>query len=176
MARPGGCHDGAAKRMQDVQFISELLLVSIEGTVHGFDQDVLTEKYAEYDSLEDAGLADSGTQVERMVSEVKQCLYEMEKHNHCVSRCAATLQTFYTLWAYLAITDPSKVNAAQVAEKLWAFLDRVDELRKASPEVLSQMLTKGYAEEYKFLENSRGASTDLTPRKNRLEALQEALK
>jgi hypothetical protein len=61
MARPGDCHDGAAKRMQDVQFISELLLVSIEGTVHGFDQDVLTEKYAEYDSLEDAGLADSGT-------------------------------------------------------------------------------------------------------------------
>jgi hypothetical protein len=40
-------------RMTDSQFISELMLVVLEKTVLGFDQDVLDNLYAKYDDLDD---------------------------------------------------------------------------------------------------------------------------
>jgi hypothetical protein len=45
-----------AKRMKDAQFISELLLVLIEETQHGFDQEMLDAAYAKYDDLEEANI------------------------------------------------------------------------------------------------------------------------
>jgi hypothetical protein len=42
-----------SNRMSDVQFISELLLVTIEGKPRGFSQDVLDNRYADLDDIED---------------------------------------------------------------------------------------------------------------------------
>jgi len=91
-----------AKRMQDVQFISELLLVSIEQKIHGFDQDVLSEKYAKYDdNLEDASIKDAEDEIKERFARTKECVQEMEKTNNCVSYHTTALQNFYTLWAFM---------------------------------------------------------------------------
>ena len=46
-----------AKRMADVQFLSELMLVTLEGRIIGFDQDALDEFYAKYDDPLDSEAA-----------------------------------------------------------------------------------------------------------------------
>ena len=43
-----------AKRMRDVQFISELLLMILEEEIVGFDQDYLDKKYAEYENPQES--------------------------------------------------------------------------------------------------------------------------
>ena len=40
-----------AKRMADVQFLSELFAVAIRQKLLGFDQDALDEQYAEYEDI-----------------------------------------------------------------------------------------------------------------------------
>ena len=66
-----------AKRMADVQFISELFAVNLKGQIIGFDQDWLDELYAEYDDPEGGStisLDDFRQRIQETKFSIGQCL------------------------------------------------------------------------------------------------------
>jgi hypothetical protein len=163
-------------RMVDSQFISELILVVLENKVLGFDQDALDGLYAKYDDLtevDDFPLDDFRDRFER----TKAVLLVMERHNTAVTRWARGFGAFYTLWALIALHCNSKTGAGSVAERYAAFMQQVDELSQQTDleSFLRQDEVGRYRLALRYVNNARGASTDLAQRQARLDALREAV-
>lgn len=161
-----------AKRMADVQFISELLFVLLKKKIVGFDQDVLNEFYAEYedtsevaDFLEDDVL----TELEDVKSRVRSLL-----DNKPNLRDVIRVQNhFYTLWSYFITEKGRLLEMNEFSQRYEEFLTQVamalaDELPAADDNVeaaAKRQLVVDYAT------NARGASTDSTPRARRQQSL-----
>ena len=154
------------RRMRDIQFISELMLVILEADIRGFDQDILDAKYAEYDDPATVSDFDEDDYRDKL-SQTKQLLDAIQKHNGAISDHAKNSTHFYTLWAYLTLYCEG-IAIDQFADQYAAFMASVKEAGKDpgstdDPNVLT------------YLTNSQGASTDLKKRKGRLDALKAAL-
>ena len=171
-----------SRRMRDVQFISELFLVVIKGTVHGFDQELLDQACADYDVPEDfAGEIDPG-ETQNRVAAVKSYLRELEAVNQCVTAHAGNLVHFYSLWGWAALATP-RPNPGDAAPKYDRLMKLVEELaRQRDLESLNSLVaslreahTPYLDEAYRYVENARGASTEAPQRVARHEALMAAL-
>ena len=162
------------KRMVDSQFLSELMLVVLEGTVMGFDQDTLDELYAKYEDPSESPEWDPEVSLKRF-SEVKAYLVQMNSDS-VVELYAKGFGHFYTLWALIALTK-GLPTPKRLAASYAAFMKKV--MRLAAQEDLDAFLHKAKKGEYTlalvYLTNARGASTDLGPRVERLRALKAAL-
>jgi hypothetical protein len=165
-----------AKRMVDSQFISELMLVLLEGRVLGFDQDTLDELYAKYEVPSDTAPELNQDAFLQRFAATKNYLIQMNGEDGIVSRNSKGFGNFYTLWAVVALTE-NLPPAATVAERYVAFMQKVQTL--AAQDNLEAFLRDAPAGEYTvalaYLNNSRGASTDLGPRRERYTALKSAL-
>ena len=165
-----------AKRMGDCQFISELMLLLLEGKSLGFDQDVLDELYAKYeDPAETVPEMNEDELLERFET-VKTRILEMEQANHAVTQHAKGLGNFYTLWSLVALT-PNLPPVATLASRYAEFMQRVATL--AAQDDMQAFLQANNAADFAraltYLNNSRGASTDLAQRLGRLDALRVAI-
>jgi hypothetical protein len=165
-----------AKRMVDSQFISELMLVILETRVLGFDQDTLDELYAKYEVPSDTAPELNQEAFLQRFSAAKNYLLAMDAAEGVVSTYSKGFGNFYTLWAVVALTD-NLPPPATMAERYVAFMQRVQTL--AAQENLEGFLRDAPTGEYTvpltYLNNSRGASTDLGPRRERYTALKSAL-
>ncbi len=166
-----------AKRMVDSQFISELMFVLLEGRVLGFDQDALDELYAKYEEPSETAPELNQESFLLRFSATKHYLLDMDKGGiAAISRHAKGFGNFYTLWALVALTE-TLPPAPELALHYAAFMQKVDTL--AERQDLDAFLREAQAGEYAlaltYLTNSRGPSTDLGPRKERLVALTAAL-
>jgi hypothetical protein len=161
------------KRMKDAQFISELLLVIINNSMIGFDQDALDAAYARYDDLDEVEEALDEEDVMQKLNDAKEYVVAMQNSNGCVRDHASQLAAFYTLWAAVALHREALPEPADFAAIFTTFRRRVDELDRAQDK--TPFITGENAPRYRrpseFLEAFRGASTDLAPRSRRLEAL-----
>lgn len=165
-----------AKRMVDSQFISELMFVVLEGQVLGFDQDNLDEMYGKYDDPSETVQEFNQDDFLQRFAAAKNYLLEMDGETRIVAKYAKGFGHFYTLWAFVALTEDLPA-APIIAERYVAFLEKVQKL--AEQEDLDAFLRDVEAGEYTlsltYLTHSRGASTDLGPRAQRLAALSTAL-
>ena len=164
-----------ARRMRDVQFISELLLVIIEGKQFGFGQDFLDAKYAEYEAPVDTVPGFAEVDIMDRLSEIKQLVTELERENGCVTEYANTFNSFFTLWSLIALNESRLPDTGEFAIRYAGFMGKVAEI--ISQDDLEQFLDGVVREDYSnaltYYENSRGASTDLQQRETRLNALDE---
>lgn len=154
-----------AKRMADVQFVSELYGVLIRGKIEGFDQDSLDELYAEFEDLDENPTfieEDFVASVERVrgylsdalrVKSELQDYYKVQAH-------------FYTLWTYAALHKEKLLSPEKFADKYSAFMELVAKSAAGSAED---------ARATSYSANAKGASTDLSPRQARLDALIAAM-
>lgn len=165
-----------SKRMVECQFLSELLLVVLDREIRGFDQNALDDVYARYEEPLDAVTEFDAEAVMRDFGAFKSYLLEMNAKGAVVATHANGFGHFYTLWALVALSDPLP-PAATLAERYLGFMQRVEELAKVEDlEAFLRDVDSGeYAAPLVYLTNSRGASTDLGPRAQRLAALQEVL-
>ncbi len=165
-----------AKRMVDSQFISELMLVILEGGVLGFDQDALDELYGKYDEPSDTVPELNQEAFLQRFSTTKNYILQMNQVDGSVSRYAKGFGNFYSLWAFVALTE-NRPPATAMAARYGTFMEKVERL--AEQKDLDAFLREGAEGEYRvplvYLTNSRGASTDFRPRTERLQALQTAL-
>lgn len=170
-----------AKRMKNVQLVSELLLIIIDKKIKGFDQNYLDEKYAELDSLEEE---DSEVQVDldeylTKKDRIKDIVKAMEVHNKCITEYAKTNYNLYTLFALIVLEDISNTTEVEMADKYIEFMKLVDVFRQADDEeeLFANEENKGdnWDSAYKYYKASRGANTDLPQRQIRLDALKHAL-
>ncbi|WP_423065320.1 DUF262 domain-containing protein [Devosia sp. CN2-171] len=160
------------KRMMDVQFMSELMALVIEGKPRGFDQNFLDDIYVEYDDI--AEVPDFSEQAfDDTFNAAKQVLLAMQEHNGSVTKWAKGFGPLYTLWGVVA-TAHQLPDSSVLADRFDGFMTKVEELSNLEagaplPEGDEYVLAAAYRE------NSRGASTEEPQRLARHDALRSAL-
>lgn len=164
------------KRMKNDQLISELLLVILDKKVVGFDQDYLDTMYALYDAPEEnvEGFDEEEYKAEK--NRIKDYLKQMEIHNKCITEYGKTANNLYTLWALLAL-NKELPNANVLADRYTAFMTDVKKFMDAeNPDELWAQADQAQLENsFTYFKNSKGASTDLPQRNDRLNALKAAV-
>lgn len=160
---------GRAKRMQDTQFISELMILLIAGHPIGFDQNGIDEYYALYEYPEDLDPPFDTDDFNERFDRLTNYLHDMEQESQSVSRFATGLAHLYSLWSYLVMFFDELPSARELSERYAAFMTAVQALEETSD-------STGMSEDVvTYASNIRGASTDLPPRLARLMALTAAL-
>lgn len=163
------------KRMKNVQLIAELLLIILDKKIVGFSQDYLDDMFALYDSPEESVDAFDEEVYKLERNRIKTYLTEMEAHNACISTYAKTANNLYTLWALVALNEVPA--AAILANSYAAFMIQVAALAAASnpEELVPEDAAKELQLAFTYYRNSKGASTDLSQRNERLNALKSIL-
>jgi hypothetical protein len=165
-----------ARRMNDVQFVSEIIIMTIKQDIIGFDQDVIDKFYAEYESPEETAPNFSEEDFNRSFEEIKCFLSHMEEVNSCVSKYGKTLAHFYSLWSFILLEKLSESEPKILAQQYASFMEQVIQTLD-SIDLTSLQRDDGKSKEIiRYALNVRGANTDATPRRERKEALLEILK
>lgn len=166
---------GRKRRMQDVQFLSELLMVSLSGKIAGFDQSDITRAHAEYDDPADPELEfefDDQYETQKFWA-TRAKLLEIERHGRPVSVFASDKVNFYTLWALVALNGTRIEDTGEFTKLYAEFMTTVDSYRKnkelAEATTDDMKLFRGQALIY--FQNSIGASTEMPQRDARYRAL-----
>ncbi len=116
---------GRSKRMKDVQFISELMLVLILEKVNGFSQFMIDDFYAEYDNPE-TELDFNTVRFEERMNNTIDNINSLNNINECVFKHATTVGQFYTLFAVIALhkkdQNYSQAELNEIAKKYSSFM------------------------------------------------------
>lgn len=158
-----------AKRMKDVQFISELIISAISKEQHGFSQDDIDDYYAAFDTPEEEQPEFDVEDFEAYFNEIRNFLLEMNQANDCISKHAKSYMHFYTLWNFV-VKHRNDHTAKSLAESY-------DKFMTVSLEIDRSNITEGDNQDphMMYAANSVGANTDLLQRNARLEAMEEAI-
>ena len=166
-----------AKRMRDVQFISELLMVIAENRIHGFDQDAIDTFYADHEGSEDEELGIDEEGFRSKIADVKALLSGMQENGDCITTFAKTYGAFYTLWGVLVLHGDQLPDRDIVAREYSQFMQQVEQLsEQADLDVFLQSQAAGvYTLAQRYLSNAGGARTEEPQRRARHDALFAAL-
>jgi hypothetical protein len=164
---------GRYRRMQDAQYVSELMAVLLERQVIGFDQMALDELYAKYDHPEDLDNPLDTEEFDARFEALKEFLRRVEDNGAAVTRNAPNLAHFYSLWAWIALC-PDLPEPDKFAEAYGKFMETVQSYGSGQDDATRDSgILEVVAQQY--VEASRGATTDLSPRAIRFEALSAGL-
>ncbi len=162
------------KRMRNVQFISELLLITLEGKIVGFSQDYLDEMYAKYDAPEETIETFDLDAYILEKNRVKQVLLEINQTNNCLDLFGKTANNLYTLWALITLNKNNIPASNILAERYRAFMQGVQGFIDAqTPD--ETIPTAETVNQFSYYLNSKGAATEPPQRENRLTALSSIL-
>jgi len=158
-----------AKRMRDVQFLSELLIVLLKGQVGGFDQDEITDYCAKYDDLADLDVPFDEHGTRARFDNGKKYLLQLEAINHTVTKYADDFTNFYSLWAIVCLNLDKLPTSKEFVAKYSTFMEEVGKYRN---EEYFEKVQKGEVkvtnpESVKYYRNSTGASTEPPQRQER---------
>lgn len=162
-------------RMQDIQFVSELMMATIRNEISGFDQEDLNEFYALYEFPEDLDVTFDKEFFEDRFGKIKSYLEDLESEYHVVSKWSTNLAHFYTLWNFLLLKEELP-NPNSFSESYATFMDLVSKSKDESlngGEVQNSALLRDAVMNY--AENAKGATTDIGPRLARHAALTAGL-
>lgn len=175
-ARLGISTTARARRMKDIQFISELMIaVLLNGDIIGFDQERIEDYYANYETPLEYDANFSEDDFVTKFETVKNRILEFENSNNSVTKYAKSSTHFFTLWCVLC-NDELPYDLA-LATKYMDFMGRVYEIsQSATPQDFLNDENKAiYEKPFQYLEHSRGANTEEPQRKMRNDILFECL-
>ena len=166
-----------AKRMRDVQFLSELLIVLLKGQVGGFDQDEITDYYAKYEDLEDLESPFDDRETRTRFDNSKKYLLQLEDINNTVTKYANDFTNFYSLWSIVSINLDKLPSPKEFAAKYSIFMDEVRKYgdQKYFEDVLKGVIKANNPDSIKYYQNSVGASTEPPQRQERHKVLTNIL-
>lgn len=159
-----------AKRMSDVQIVSELAALIIHGEVRGFDQDALDELYAEYEAPDEVVDFEAQTFEETFASATSY-LMEMEASYAELPTRTSSLNHLYVLWALVVFDLVERLAPAEAAAKYKEFMDAYDVVRAAEIADPSRDRSGEDPLVLQYAQSSTGPSTEPPQRKARYEAL-----
>lgn len=165
------------RRMKDVQFISELLIIILKNRIDGFDQDYLDDMYAEYDSPHESMPGFNEENFKSRLAFAKDYLLNMENSNSAVTVGARGFANFYSLWAFIVLNQARMRSPEILSEKYSSFMSKVDTLAKEkNPEkFLKEHEEDSYSKAYVYFRNLVQASTDQAQREARNIVLESVL-
>lgn len=165
-----------ARRMKDVQFISELIIVLLRGDIAGFDQDDFDEYYAKFDTPSEADPSFSEEDFTERFDLLKNWILALETCENVVTRFGKSYTNFYSLWAFaaslVALPDPTEFSVVYKG-----FMEKVALILKADniEEYVGGTNAPIYREALNYAQSARGANTELPQRTARHKALSSLL-
>ena len=165
---------GNAKRMKDVQVISELLMLVLEGRIVGFDQERLDAVYALYDFPQDFDIDNLWGFPSIDEEDIKQEFLTIKNKLESIVRDDSVLmfikdtKHLYSLWAYLVLKEKYGQLPDFSLSKYKELVEYCNQMRGSST-LPSQDATSDV--KYMYYANSIGASTEEPQRQKRHEAL-----
>lgn len=147
-------------RMIDQQFISELILVLLKGDVQGFNQEDLDELYSKYDNTFE--------EKEKVIDEmriIQTYIQNINNQKQVIKDYYFTRSNFYTIWASIYSSIKNLPDVQKLSEHL---TELAQEIKKSENEIKSDLFRK-------YVENSKGATTDYNQRKNRRNVILEII-
>lgn len=166
-----------ARRMRDVQFISELMMsVLAKGEPIGFDQDVIETYYADYDTPSEFDDTFSEEDFSSKFERVKNVIDEMEQSNNSITTHAKSSTHFFSIWTVLANESLELPTSPLLADRYNSFMGLVAELAQAEEAIpVSAEENPHFLKPLEYLQNSRGANTEEPQRLKRNQILIDAL-
>jgi hypothetical protein len=165
------------RRMKDVQSISELLIVLLKNRIMGYDQETLDDVYAEYDSPEETVPNFNEEEFKGKLRFTKNYILRMQAHNRAVTAYARGLNDFYSLWAFIALNQPSLEVPEILSERYSGFMEKVAtvSMEKDIINAAGADENKEYSIAYEYLKHSTKAGTDQQHREARNRILANVL-
>ena len=164
-----------AKRMQDVQILTALAQVIIEGQPLGVDQHSLDELSARF---EDPTESAPDFDIDDFESDFERCgdyLEELEVTGSVVSNFAKSMNHLYPLWCVIALNRDVAPDPAHFAATYSRFMSEVETVRIA--DLTSPLRDKSEEDPLvaRYLNASKGATTEQPQREARYNSLREWL-
>lgn len=165
------------RRMKDVQLISELLAVLLKKRILGYDQEMLDEIYAEYDTPEETVPDFDKRAFERDLHFLKDYMEKMEACNASISTYAKGLNNIYSLWAFLAVNRDRLLPPTSLAARYAQFMQKVTILseEKDLDTFLQGHHDPLFTEAFLYAKSSARARTDRQQREERNRILEGVL-
>lgn len=161
-----------ARRMQDVQFISELMALTISRQIVGFDQDAINELYARFEEPEFAEPEFSVEQFAADFEAISVFLQEAEDACGLITQHAGNFAHLFSLWAWLVKLEVlPKLDDFSASYSV--FMDAVG--AALAGEVFLEGAAEVKTQAVAYADSARGATTDIRPRTARDVALTDAL-
>lgn len=172
-------------RMKDVEFISILMLIVLEKNFVGFPQEALSELYLKYDKIiqdgEEPELEDfifTQDFAEAAVTRfnlIKSFMKEIEDKTSLLSSTFFKKKNtthLYSLWAYFALNQVSHINN-ELIEKIYDFFNKLELVSNKDSTEYSELINENnlYSYVIEYYEHTYGASTEITPRQKRHDAI-----
>ncbi len=167
-----------AKRMKNVQLVSELLLIIVDNKIVGFEQDYLDDKYAQLDNLEEENEDFDFDLYKQTKQRVKATLRKFNDINNSIDNHCKTAYNLYTLFAYATLFPIDENEIPNKADIYNSFMALVDIIRKSeNPDelIIDGIKPDNFDLAYRYFNNSKGAHTDFTQRNERLNVLKDVL-
>jgi hypothetical protein len=165
-----------ARRMSDVQQLSEFAQVIYERSVVGFDQDALTRMYSDLEDPEETIPDFDRDTFKSDFESAAQYMLAMERANSCITTYATSRTNVYPLWCWIVLNKPDAAAANEIAAKYAKFMDLFLEARQATQADSPDSTPAAYDENVRlYLHNFTGASTEAPQREKRYAALSAAL-
>ena len=166
---------GNAKRMKDVQTISELMILAIDGAVNGFDQERIDAAYALYDSPIDFEEENEWHLPSLDVEEFKTLFATLRKRLEDIIVEDSSILSFikdtknlYSLWAYIVRMEK---GCGEPPFSLTRYKELIEFCTKMKDPSFVPNEEEKASDMYTYYSNSLGASTEAPQRKNRHNAL-----
>jgi hypothetical protein len=163
-----------AKRMSDVQILSELAALLINGEVSGFDQDNLDALYANFENPDDVADFDSQAFEEKFAA-ASAYLNEMALAWPELVARTSSLNHLYVLWAVVVLDAIGVVEPDVMAVRYRAFIERYEDVRAKDIEDPTRDRSAEDPLVLKYVQASTGPSTEPPQRLARYEALRDAV-
>ncbi len=165
------------KRMRDVQFLSELLIIILRGNIGGFDQMEITEYFAEYEDLADLEITFEEAPVKQQFTDAKNFLLELERTSSTISMYARDFNNLYSLWAVVSLHRDRLPSVQEFNRKYSEFMDEVNKYKNEAflMQVINSEEQPSFSQSLKYYQNSTGASTEFPQRQERNESLLSVL-
>lgn len=166
-----------AKRMRDVQFLSELLIVLLKNDVGGFDQNEIDEFYASYEIPAETIPSFVEEDVKNLWTQAKRYLLALEQNASVVTTYAKDFTNLYTLWAVVVINDKKLPKLDVFAKRYSKFMADVIKFKNQDylAGVMNQEESPEFPQSLKYYQNSIGSSTEAPQRQERQKALSQFL-
>lgn len=160
-----------ARRMKDVQFISELFIILLQNGISGFDQNNIDYFYATYDDPfnEDFQFDFNEDTINSKFSATKTYLLECERNGEIVSKYAKEFKHFYSLWAIITLNIDRLISIEDFIKKYSKFMENVEKY-KDQKFIEDQSIEEKNPElknSFRYYRASIGANTEEPQRKTR---------
>ncbi len=166
-----------AKRMRDVQFLSELLIVLLKNEVGGFDHNEINEFYASYENPIETIPSFIEEDAKEHWTQAKRYLLALEKANSVITNYAKDFTNLYTLWAVVVINYTRLPSPDVFSERYTEF--KADVIKFKDQDYLARVVSQEESPEFpqslKYYQNSIGPSTEAPQRQERQKALTDFL-